>query len=399
MAIKELIKLSFIKVILKIFGYNKPEQDIGNSLINKILIIRLDEIGDVVLTSPFIREIKRNYPCAEITLLVKPQVYNLVELCPYINKILIFNYYNGKLMFFINLIKAYRFATKYLVSCQFDLAIIPRCDVDIQGSTFLAYFSRAKFRIAYSEKVSLLKSIMNLGFDKFFTHTIKSITKKHEVERNLDLIRYLHGGVDKEDLEIWISKDDELYIDKIFNEKNCIYIALCPTSGSKHREWDILKYCDVLNLLNKNFYINVVVLGDIKNTFKALQKIKENYTGKIIDLVGKTTLRETAALMKNIDIYLGGDTGPMHIAAACKIDGIVVSCHPKNGDINHGNSPERFGPWKSPLVVIQPKHGLGDCKDGCNKKYSHCINQITVKEVYSELKKLLDKKIQEKSYE
>ena len=66
-----------------------------------ILLIRLDEIGDVVLMTPLLREMRSNYPEADITLIVKPQVYNLVELCPYVNKVMTFDRYEGRFSLFL----------------------------------------------------------------------------------------------------------------------------------------------------------------------------------------------------------------------------------------------------------------------------------------------------------
>ena len=59
--------------------------------IRSVLLLRLDEIGDVVLTTPLLRELRRNMPHAWITLVVKPGVLNLVELCPHVNEILTFD--------------------------------------------------------------------------------------------------------------------------------------------------------------------------------------------------------------------------------------------------------------------------------------------------------------------
>lgn len=397
MKIKSIIKYLTIKLIQDIFRNKKKQcKKFNKSQINKILIIRLDEIGDVVMTTPFIRELRSNFLKANITLIVKPQTYNIVELCPHVDKILTFNRYSGRFSFFINIFKAYSFSKKILQKEQFDLCIIPRWDTDAYGASYLAYFSKAKCRIAYSEFVSAMKSIENKGFDAFFTDVITKTEHLHEVERNLDVIRFLGGKIFNENLELWISKEDYKSTRNII-DKQKINILFCPSAGSKHREWDINKYCKVLNLLNKKFAFKLIVLGDIKNTSKVLRNLKEKFTGEIIDLVGKTTLRETVALMQDADVFIGGDTGPMHIAAACQIDGLVISCHPQNGDINHGNSPKRFGPWQSPLVVLQPEYGLEDCWSGCNKNYAHCINQITVEEVYRELEKILRKKVKGKS--
>lgn len=74
---KKFFKYKIIRMIICLFNFKKDNK----ISVNNILIIRLDEIGDVVMTTPFIRELKRNFPKANITLIVKPQIYNLVELC------------------------------------------------------------------------------------------------------------------------------------------------------------------------------------------------------------------------------------------------------------------------------------------------------------------------------
>ncbi|MCX5909037.1 MAG: hypothetical protein NTY64_18160, partial [Deltaproteobacteria bacterium] len=61
------------------------------SQVQRVLILRLEEIGDVILSSPFLRELRLNLPAAWITLVVKPSVYNLVELCPYVDQVLTCN--------------------------------------------------------------------------------------------------------------------------------------------------------------------------------------------------------------------------------------------------------------------------------------------------------------------
>src|SRR5581483_7749072 len=61
----------------------------GLDAIRRVLVFRPDEVGDVILSSAFLRELRHNLPNAEITLVVKRNSYNLVELCPYVNRILL----------------------------------------------------------------------------------------------------------------------------------------------------------------------------------------------------------------------------------------------------------------------------------------------------------------------
>ena len=108
----------------------------------------------------------------------------------------------------------------------------------------------------------------------------------------------------------------------------------------------------------------------------------------VINLVNQTTLRETAAIIDACDIYLGGDTGLMHIAAALKKRGVVISCHPIGADEDHANSPKRFGPWKSPMQIVRPR-ALPGCEHGCNREDAHCIREISVEDVKRQVLLLL----------
>lgn len=361
----------------------------------KVLVLRLDEIGDVVLTTSFLREVRNSYPKAKITLIVKPQVYNLVELCPYVDEILIFKRSEGKFKFFHNIYEAYKFAKTYLRGENFDLALLPRWDADYYYASFIAFFSQAKERIAFSENVTEYKSENNKGYDKLFTKVFDYRKPCHEVEKNLYLLKQLGGTITDDSLELWNDTDDEKYIDSLLKNYEKEYlIALVVSASSNKREWLPEKFSALMTMLVKdNKNVRFVLLGDKINTEKIKNKIVNNFLASyVIDCVGKTTLRQTYTILKRCKFFIGLDTGPMHIAAVTKVNGIVLSCHPQNGDKQHGNAPERFGPWKSNLKVIRPLNGLEDCKNGCRKNYAHCINQITVEQVFGEYKQLREEK-------
>lgn len=347
----------------------------------KILLIRLDEIGDVVLMTPLLREMRSNYPEADITLIVKPQVYNLVELCPYVNKVMTFDRYEGRFSFILNIIKAFRYAKVFLWKEKYDLVIVPRWDTDHYGASFLAFFSGGIERLAYSEAVNENKRLLNKGYDGFFTKVFYTNADiKHEVLRNLDWIKVLGGDIQSDDLELWCNNNDRKVSENLLSNKNDFLISVIVSAGNHKREWSSKNFRILFeNLLSFNQNIKFLFLGDEKNTRKIKNEIvSEKLNGKIIDCIGKTTLRQTVALLQKSDFFIGLDTGPMHLAAACDLPGVVISCHPKIGVVSHGNAPERFGPWKAEIAVLQPQKGLEDCINGCEKNYAHCINQVTV---------------------
>ena len=379
MQIKSKIKFLIIKLIQIIFK-NKEEQynEFNKSKINKNLIIRLDEIGDIDMTTPLIQELRRNFPKAEINLIVKPQTYNLVELCPYVDKILTYNKFFGRFAFFINIIKAYNFSNDFLIKKNFDLVIVPRYDVDIYCASYLAFFSKAKFRVAYSELVTNMKKTENKGYNRFFTHIINDSCYLHEVERNLDIIYFLKGNVINKDLEVWLNDNDK----RLKNNKNKILIAITTAASRDNKEWNINNYRKLITYLNKNLNVDIVLIGNGDRAKMQAEFLESNCDIKY-NFVNKTTLRESLGILQKCDLYIGGDTGPTHMAAAVGLNGIAL--YPNNySKINFGyDSPERFGPWNSKIMTLTPLN--------IDFNKNKIIDNITVEDVCINLSKLLNK--------
>ena len=83
-------------------------------------------------------------------------------------------------------------------------------------------------------------------------------------------------------------------------------------------------------------------------------------------------------------MYVGNDTGPMHMASALGVPVIEISCHPANGLPAHERSPLRFGPWNVLAWIAQPAAGIDDCRDYCvlgELGEAHCILAVSVDQV------------------
>jgi hypothetical protein len=87
----------------------------------------------------------------------------------------------------------------------------------------------------------------------------------------------------------------------------------------------------------------------------------------------------------------------MHLAAAVGTPVVEVSCHPRGGDPEHHNAPERFGPWETDAVVVRPDAPLAPCRGGCSSDVAHCILGVTVDAVTAAAHALLDRAQTERS--
>ncbi|MBW4643788.1 MAG: glycosyltransferase family 9 protein [Goleter apudmare HA4340-LM2] len=359
-------------------------QQINLTKIEKVLVVQLDAIGDVVISTPFLRELRRNLPHAWITLIVQPSVVNLVELCPYVNEVLTYKLIYGRFSRLRNRWREIKFARQYLWSKYFDFAIIPRCGIDFYNATFLAYFSGASLRVGYSEKLNQQKQELNQDYDYLFTHFVAIAEVKHEVERNLDVIKFLGGKVEDDFLECWTSPEDiafasqVLSINNIDDDHNLVVFA--PGASARKRMWPIANFIELGIWLQQEYSLRILAIGGTGEEKLGLEL--ENALGNsVINVIGKTTLRQTLALIKSSRLVVSNDSSPIHFASACRVPVVEISCHPQSGLPEHENSPKRFSPWGVPNIVLQPQALSHSCQECCTYDEPHCIMNISVEEV------------------
>jgi ADP-heptose:LPS heptosyltransferase len=379
----------------RLLGFNRRvpvEQAADLRAADQILVLRLDEIGDMVLTTPLLRELRRNAPQAWITLVVKPDTQNLVEFCPYANEVLVFDWrLKGRLAELRRHAKAFMFARKHLWR-RFDLAVVPRWGVDYYDATFLAYMSGTPRRVAYSEHSSEAKAQLNRGYDQLITQALDGRGVKHEVEFNLELLQLLSGEVNDSRLELWLTEDDRAFARKILAAHGVgggdLVIAFSPGSRAKTRCWPLERWIELGRRLKRELQTRLVIVGSEQE--KELGAcIEKALGGTVINLAGSATLRQTSAILKCCSLTVSNDSGPMHLAAAAGSAVVEISCHPRGGDPYHGNSPNHFHPWGVPHVVLQPEPAAPSCVNSCTSPVAHCILGIEVESVQQAVRNLL----------
>jgi ADP-heptose:LPS heptosyltransferase len=364
--------------------------------LKKVLVVKLDGIGDMILASPLLRELRANLPQAFLSLVVAPHIVNLVELCPYVNEVIPFSWeLRGRWSNLRRLGRAFWLSRKYLRPRRFDLAIVPHWEADWYEASALSYFSGAVRRVGYSEKVTEGKKIVNRGFDHFYTDAIFDTSVKHEVERNLQLLRHVGFKVTDSHLECWTSPHDDLtakkFLESLPGEATGPFIVFGIGGNQLKRVWPVDNFIEAGSWLIRNFQAGILLVGGHQDMLAA-RKIQSSLGRAVINMAGLLTLRQTAALIRCSALYLGNDTGPMHMAAANKVPVLEISCHPIAGDPVHVHSPGRFGPWGVSHTVLQPRTPRGSCKQECSAHQAHCILNVTVAEVKAACRKMLETK-------
>ena len=354
---------------------------------NNILVVQLNGMGDLILASSALRNLRENYSLAHITLVTTREWISLVEYCPYVNKVIASEINN--LNYKEEITSCISFCNKYLWEEPFDLAINLHYNIcsfcgsvlcwlavsnEIRGYSFDAerqYFS-PDFNMGYFED--------DLHMDRILTHPyINPPELIHEVDRKL----YLLDKVTSPNLELFLTNKD---IDTAFSLVSKKFIALGIGGSMKSKHYPPNKLVKALKQIDNNF----VLLGGKKDEEDAdyiSRKIK------CINLVGKLSIRETAAVISLSSLYIGNDTGLTHMAAAANEPIIEYICQAKDkNNVKPGSRSAlaRFRPYYGnngdKAIILQPEESLQDCKkveiySGCCHEEAHCITQIDYRKI------------------
>lgn len=360
----------------------------------RILILRLDGIGDFILMSPFFRELRRSAPTAEITLLCMPECEELARLCPYINRVIALpkswrELNPGKWRFFS---ECSRFAKQHLIPLNLDLAVNPRFDADYFHAYFLAAFSGAPIRVGYPAEVSANKRRMNPGYHRLLTHVVEPGPDPHELVRDLHLLGQIGGTAESDKLEFWHDPAARTYAQTLLSDLPHPRLAVSFSATENKKLWPVDRFAAVCERFLRATSGTLVLVGPPADSAGAevlTQLIDPALRDRVFSCVGKTSLTQLAAALAQCDVLLANDSGPAHIAAAAGCGVITVRCHAENGSPMSQYSPARFGPWTARHIACQPQTMTTPCTYECDSKEPHCILQVTSDQVWQAVEKLI----------
>lgn len=335
----------------------------------KILIVRTDRIGDVVLSIPMAETIKRKYPDCRITYLIREYTKALLDGNSFINEILIADEKEGTISFVENLkkIRSGKFDTCIVVNPTFKIALI-------------MFLSGIKNRIGTGYRwYSILFN------KKLYEH--RKYGDKHELEYNLNLLAKLGIEINNLTTEInfhlKIDNDSSNKIESILSQKgfksgNKI-IIVHPGSGGSSVDLPKEKLIDLTRMLTNLENVSIIITGSKSESGLC----KEFEVGEsVINLSGILNLSLLKALISKANIFISNSTGPMHIAAA--LGAYVINFFPKIPAC----SQKRWGPYTEKKTIFVPTIDCKNCtREQCEKL--NCMNSIDIGRVFDETKSVL----------
>jgi lipopolysaccharide heptosyltransferase II len=338
----------------------KGRQRIDPPQIKKILLIRLRRIGDVTLTTPAISALRQSFPKASISYIIENPYRELVEGNPNLDKVIVLEK-KQSLRDFIKLIRLIR-KEKYDVVLDFHGG--PR-------ASLITLFSRATLKVGY--RIKYRNFIYNIKLPRS-----PKEGHFHSVENHINLVRAL--GVDIKSLPaLYLPQAQKTEVEKVrkFIEENSLegrkIISIHISAGNEFRNWGVDNLVQLTNLLAQRPDVRIVLMGTSEDQ-KAEEEILKKSTASPLSLVGRLNLRELRELISHSSLFVGPDSGPMHIAASTSTP-IVALFGP--------NLPAFNAPWQAKAFVVEKELDCRPCKQRrCIYEDFRCLRSIEPEEVY-----------------
>ncbi len=349
----------------------------------RVLIVKPDGLGDLVMAVPFLRGLRESFPKAFLTAVVPPACASLLENCPYVDEVLPFANKWKPALRFRGIGRARSFAEKFLAPRHFDLAVLPRWDVDYYHGGLLIQGSGAGVRAGFSNLVSAQKRALNPGYDRFYTLAALGGGGLHEVHRNLELLRQMGGTASGDRLEFWPGPGDTEAVDRVLSEQGIDagekLVALGVGATRAVKRWPLERYAELARWLRERFGARLLILGSNQDRLEG-DRLKSLAGTGVHNLAGLLSLRQSEVVLSRCRLFIGNDSGTKHLAAAAGCPVVEISWVPEGGDAEL-DSPGRFHAFGVPTRVLRPAPDSFFCENKCAALFPHCVLRIGLEDV------------------
>ena len=315
--------------------------------VRKILAVRNDRFGEFLLNIPALRALKESFPGSRLTLVVNPNVRELAECIDFVDKVITWENKKHKIL------EVLKFS-KELKNEKFDLCVILNPSKEFNIISFL---SGIPVRLGYSRKWGFLLS-----------HKIKDkkyLGEKHEVEYNLDLVKLVDASTNNLSLSLKIDEGCLKGLFELGGTDNLIVIH--PWTSDPVKEWPLENFCALTKEILSLDKVKVLLIGG-KEELNKNASVFKGLGANLINLTGRTSLKQLAAVLNKAKLLISGDSGPVHLSCAVGTPTLALF---RNDLV--GKTAKRWGPWGDKHAVIERSN----------------LFEITVGEVFNKAKEML----------
>ena len=343
--------------------YRKPLPK--NFTPERILVVKLDHLGDVLLATPVFSNLRRTYPNTELHALTGAWSRVVLEKHPDVSKVIQYNSpafcRTGQPTSLKQTFQLYRELRRQ----KYDLMVELRSDWRTVWFAFLRLTPKRLDRAA-------LQVANKLGLVQF--------TGTHETTRNLDVLKQVGIPIPIQTTTFSVTTEDEKWASDFLAthqiDREHPLIAIHPGSPIELKRWLPERYAELADWLIAQKGAQILFVG-VKDEIQIITDIQARMQGASINIAGETTLTQLASILHKCNVFIGNDSGPMHLAAAVGIHTI--------GLYGPGD-PTRFGPVGAKCQTIRRKLDCPPCSGTtCRFGEEGCMSKIQVTDVIQRL--------------
>jgi heptosyltransferase II len=341
---------------------------------NRILVRGVNWVGDTVLTYPVVQQLKTLFPQSYLAILVSSLLVDLWKTFPFVDEVIPFQKKMGIGSFGEDLN-----ISQSLKGKNFDLSVIlPRSF----RSAFQIYLARIPIRIGYQDE----------GRSFFLTHGIhrsKEILRSHRVHYFQKLTEPFGKVESLPAPRIFLREEDRRWAEQMLKDLNLLngrpLIGMNPgATYGLAKCWYPGRFGELGKKLCRKWKAALILFGKEEEGSVA-KEILQNMENRGIDLTGKTSLLQLAALLERCHLLVTNDTGTMHVATAVGTPVVALF---------GSTDPSVTGPWGDGHVVVRKDVSCSPCLKRICPTDHRCMELITVDEVEEAVTKKLGELIQ-----
>jgi len=340
----------------------------------KILVRATNWVGDLVMATPALMSIKKNFPGSHISVLVKPPLGELLEGNPAVDEVILYDRkekYKGP--------AGIARIARDLRKMKFDRAILLQNAFEAALVSFLA---KIPVRMGYNTD----------GRGLLLTNGIKvseATRAKHQVFYYLDLLKGLGMSPGSHTPRLYLGREDSHHATRVLHEygisQGDLIVGINP--GAQYgiaKKWFPERFGAVADRLMKEYGAKVIIFGGPGDVTTA-RTVEASMRSTAINMAGKTTIRGLMSLIKRCKIFITNDSGPMHISAALSVPTLAIFA---------STDPVATGPFGDGNVVMRSPVNCSPClKRQCPQGHYRCMEQVTAEGVYAAAKKMIEGRI------
>jgi ADP-heptose:LPS heptosyltransferase len=311
MTLEKVYKPLAINVLKWLLGSKKSASKPEGPFQNILIVRQHDQLGDMILCTPLFHALRAASPKSRITLIASPVNYRIMEHHPDIDRVICYD----KILFARSLTGFFRFY-RTLRKQRFDLAIVPATVSLSVTSDLIARFSGAPRRIGPQKLLGVANPTAFC-----YTDTVEldwhDSPRKHQSLRDLDILKPLLISTDEVRTTIGLTEEEQKWARSFLSEykrKFKYLFGIHPGAGHPENRWHPERYAEIANRFSQEFNAGVVVTeGPMDNE---VVRSVENYMKCEHIVIRDRSIREVAAVINELDLFVTNDTGIMHVAGA-----------------------------------------------------------------------------------